>query len=309
MNNRSQLSIIIPTYNRPNLIGRAIKSVLAQTYQNFEIVIVDSSPDNDTEKAVHSFNEKRIKYIHNKKRTNTAASRNQGVRESSQNSKYIAFLDDDDEFLPQFLEKTVEVLEEKEDIAMATSNLELRTRDGKRIRESHGSANIWEQGISCGCVIRKEIFTKENFWYNERLEVMEDPDLGVRVLINHKWECLPEMLWAYYVYPSSNEKTLCATPSIASVKAAELFYEKNYQIFKQMGNKALGFLYLRTGKVFLRAGAGKKGRSNLLKAFLIYPHPVYLLYYLLSLLDLFFPNLFRSIHLRTWKQKIFRGKL
>ena len=303
MNNHSQVSVIIPTYNRPHLIGRALKSVLNQTYQNFEIVIVDSSPNNETEKVVDSFNERRIKYIHNKVKTNTSSARNQGVREASQSSKYIAFLDDDDEWLPQFLEKTLKVLEEKKDIAMATSNLELRTRGGKRIRESHGSTNLWEQGISCGCVIRKEIFTEENLWYDERLEIMEDPDLGIRVLKNHKWECLPEVLWIYYVYPSSgNEITLCSAPEIRSV---ELFYKKNYLIFQQLGKKALSFLYYRTGKIFLRTKETKKGRKNLLKAFLTYSSFEHLFYYLLS----FFPTLFWSARFRVWKQKIFRGKL
>ena len=303
MNNHPQTSVIIPTYNRPHLIGRAIKSVLNQTYQNFEIVVIDSSPDDKTEKVVKSFNEKKIKYIHNKEKTITSAARNQGIRESNQNSKYIAFLDDDDEWLPRFLEKTSKVLEEKEDIVMATSNLELRTRDGKRIRESHGSPYLWEQGISCGCVIRKEIFTEKNLWYDERLEIMEDPDLGIRVLKNHKWECLPEVLWVYYVYPSSgNEITLCSAPEIRSV---ELFYKKNYLIFQQLGKKALSFLYYRTGKIFLRTKETKKGRKNLLKAFLTYSSFEHLFYYLLS----FFPTLFWNTRFRVWKQKVFRGKI
>jgi len=306
MNNHPQISVVIPTYSRSHLIGRAIKSVLNQTYQDFEIVIVDSSPDDKTERMVRSFNDERIKYIHNKVKTNTSAARNQGVRESSQNSRYIAFLDDDDEFLPQFLEKTLKVLEEKKDIAMATSDLELRSRDGKKIRISHGAVDFWEQGICCSCVIRKEIFTKENFWYDERLEFLEDSDLAIRVLKEYSWKCLPEALWIYYVYPLSNETTLCSIPPVKSIK---LFYEKNYPIFRRLSKRALGFFYFKVGKAYIRAGARKEGRNYILKAFLIYLSPVYLLHYFLSLLDLFFPNLFRSIRLRIWKQKIFLGKL
>jgi len=306
MNNHPQVSVIIPTYNRPHLIGRALKSVLNQTYQNFEIIIIDSSPDDKTEKAVKTFNERRIKYIHNKVKTNTSAARNQGVRESSQNSKYIAFLDDDDEWLPQFLEKTVEVLEKKKDIVMATSSWELRTRDGKRIRDDRYRINFWEVPIGGGWVIRKEIFTKENFWYDERLEVMEDFDLGVRVLRNHKWECVPEVSRIYFAIPLPNETTVS---SAMPVKAIELFYKKNYSTYRRLGKKALGYFYFTMGKIFMRAGARKRGRSNLLKAFLTYSHPVHLFYYFLGLLDLFFPNLFRSVRLRIWKQKIFRGKI
>ena len=55
-----KVSVIIPTYNRANIIGKAIKSVLNQTYQNFEIVVIDDSPNDKTEKVVKSFNDKRI---------------------------------------------------------------------------------------------------------------------------------------------------------------------------------------------------------------------------------------------------------
>ena len=89
MTNQPKITVIIPSYNRPNLIGRAIKSVLNQTYHNFELVIVDSSPDNKTEEVVKGFNDERIKYIHNERKTILSIGKNQGVRESDQNSKYV----------------------------------------------------------------------------------------------------------------------------------------------------------------------------------------------------------------------------
>jgi len=301
---RSKVSVIIPTYNRANLINRAIKSILNQTYQNFEIVAIDDSPDDETEKVVESFNDERIKYIRNKAKTNLPRARNQGVRESSSDSKYIAFLDDDDEWLPLFLEKTVEKLEKEKDSVMVISHAEMRSKSGEFLGEARCDYphKFWEQSIGSGCVIRKEIFTKENFWYDER-KVCEDLDFGIRVLKNHKWQCLPEVLRIYYCYPLLTETS---ASTALPVEEIEGFYKKHYLLYSQQGRKALGFFHFLVGKLFCQSKEIKRGRIHLLKAFLIYPRPRYLFYCLVSLC---FPKLFQSVRFRILKHKIFKGKL
>jgi len=300
----SKVSVIIPTYNRAEVISHAIRSVLNQTYQNFEIVVIDDGPNDETEKVVNNFNERRIKYIHNKAKTNLPTARNQGVRESSPDSRYIAFLDDDDEWLPRFLEKTVAVLEEKEDSVMVITYAEMRSKKGEYLGEARCDYphEFWDQSIGSGCIIRKKIFTKENLWYDER-KVCEDLDFGIRVLKNHKWKCLPEVLRIYHPYPLPGETS---ASSALPLKEIELFYEKHLLTYSQLGKKALGYFYFKVGREFLKSKEIKKGRENLLKAFLAHPHPKYLAYYLLSL---FSPNLFQNIRLRILKQKIFKRKI
>jgi len=295
------VSVIIPTYKNHFLIGRAIKSVLNQTYQNFEIIIIDDSPDNKTEEVVRSFKEERIKYIHNKERTNLPRARNQGVKESSSDSKYIAFLDDDDEYLSQFLEKAIKLLEEKKEIAVVIPWAELRTKDGKKIGElkCNSSDEFWRQRVGNGCVIRKEIFTEENFWFDER-KVMDDVDFALRVLKNHKWECFPEILWIYYPYPEEGKQS---ASSALSLKEIESFYEKHYPTFSQLGKKALGFFYNKVGREFLKSGDIERGRKNLLKALLTYPSLRYFIYYLASLIS---PKSSQKIKIRILKRKFFR---
>lgn len=299
-----KVSVIIPTYNRANSITRTIKSVLDQTYQNFEIVVVNDSPNDETEKVVRNLNDNRIKYIRNEVRTNLPRARNQGVRESSEDSKYVAFLDDDDIWLPKFLEKTVKKLEQKKDLVMVFPQMELRSKNEEKIGETRCDPQVkfWEQIIGTGCIIRKEIFTKENFWYDER-KLIDDLDFGVRVLKNHKWECIPEVLMVYHCYPLPQETS--ASSSLPT-KEIEGFYEKHYLTYSRLGKKALGFFYFKVGREFLKTGEIKKGRKSLLKAFLIYPHPKHFLYYLMSL---FFPESFQKIPLRILKQKIFKGRI
>ena len=298
-----KVSVIIPTYNRPKLIRRAIHSILAQTYQNFEIVVVDDSSNNKTEKVIEEFNDKRIRYVRNKQRTNLPRARNQGVRESSPSSKYIAFLDGDDEYLPLFLEKTVGKLEEKKDIALVGTYAESRNQNGEFITKMNGETKkFWKACVGNGNVIRKSIFTDENLWYDER-KVMEGLDFGIKVLKNHKWECLPEILRIYYPYPLPNKRS---ASSSLQVEEIERFYKKYYSLYSKLGRIALGYFYLKIGREFLKTGEVKKGRSNLLKAFLIYPHPRHLLYYLISLV---FPKSFQSVRFRILKYKIFKGRI
>lgn len=299
-----KISVIIPTYNRADLIDRAIKSILNQTYQNFEIVIIDDSPNDKTEKVVKEFNDKRIKYIRNKIRRGFVGAKNQGVEESSPDSKYIAILDDDDEWLPLFLEKTIKKLEEKNDIVMATTYANLKDQSGRFIKRNKCECDkFWRSSIGNGCVIRKKIFDEENIWYDEKM-LFEDLDFGIRVLKNRKWECIPEILRIYYAYPMIKGESLSTsfTPKTSS-EELEYFYKKNYQIYKKAGRKAVAWLHFITGKTFCRAGQIKKGRSHLLMAFKSYPGPLYLFYYFLAL---FFPKTFQNLSLIILKHKIFK---
>ena len=101
-----KVTVVIPTYNRSHLLKAAILSVLNQTYQDFEIIVVDDASTDDTSEVVAGLDEQRIKYTHHEVNQGEAGTRNSGIL--SARSKYIAFLDDDDEWLPQKLEMQVE---------------------------------------------------------------------------------------------------------------------------------------------------------------------------------------------------------
>ena len=101
------ISVITPTYNRAEYLGKAIDSVLGQTYQDLELIIVDDNkPDSEARKAteavISKYDDLRIRYIQNSKNMGGAATRNVGIFEAK--GEYIAFLDDDDMYLPDRLE-------------------------------------------------------------------------------------------------------------------------------------------------------------------------------------------------------------
>ena len=104
------VSVIIPTYNRAEFLRLAITSVLNQTFQDFEIIVVDDASEDHTHEVMNNLNDKRIKYIRHEVNKRVSAARNTGVLHSS--GDYIAFLDDDDEWLPSKLQRQVALLED-----------------------------------------------------------------------------------------------------------------------------------------------------------------------------------------------------
>ena len=105
MSEKPLISVITPTYNRAHLLPRAIKSVLNQTYQNFELIIIDDDSTDNTEEVVRSFNDKRIIYHKHDKNKGPLGAKNTGFDLSK--GKYICHVDDDDELMPEALEIAV----------------------------------------------------------------------------------------------------------------------------------------------------------------------------------------------------------
>lgn len=107
------ISVITPTYNRVEYLGNAIDSVLGQTYSDFELVIIDDNPHEsiarkETEKLVRKYSDPRIRYLRNPLNMGGALSRNRGIDEAR--GEYVAFLDDDDVYLPERLEVQVKAM-------------------------------------------------------------------------------------------------------------------------------------------------------------------------------------------------------
>ena len=102
------VSVVIPTYNHAHYLKQALQSVIDQTYDNWEALVVDNHSEDNTDDIVNSFNDKRIKLfkIHNK--GIIAASRNLGIKHSI--GKWVAFLDSDDWWYPERLNKSVQIL-------------------------------------------------------------------------------------------------------------------------------------------------------------------------------------------------------
>ena len=123
MNIKNLVSCVIPSYKRADTLRRAVDSVLAQTYNNMEVLVVDDNIAGDEfSNALHNIideykDDSRVRLVTQPKHINGAEARNAGIRAAK--GEWIAFLDDDDEWLPTKIEKQMAALEQHPEIAGA----------------------------------------------------------------------------------------------------------------------------------------------------------------------------------------------
>tara|TARA_B100000945_G_scaffold49514_1_gene35172 strand:- start:121 stop:1041 length:921 start_codon:yes stop_codon:yes gene_type:complete len=167
MVNKPLISIIIPSYNHGHLIGRALKSILDQTYTNWEAIIVDNSSKDDTENIVLSFLDSRIKFHKINNKGVIASSRNLGIKKAI--GEWIAFLDSDDWWKPEKLDTVLKSM--SNDCDLIFHNLKIVKNKSFLFSKSIGSydssltafENLLFQGnlIPNSSVIVKKIILQE----------------------------------------------------------------------------------------------------------------------------------------------------
>jgi glycosyltransferase involved in cell wall biosynthesis len=193
------VSVIIPTYKRPSSLKNTIVSVLNQTYENIEIIVVD---DNDpewnsreeTEKIMNDFKgNNTIKYVKHNKNMNGSAARNTGIRNSA--GDFLMFLDDDDEFFSKKVEAQINRMIELDDSWGASYTSYVRKRNGKTIvygaETREGSLlkeelmrNLFIHAGSNLMVRRSVVLELDGF--DESFERNQDVEFLTRLLVNYK---------------------------------------------------------------------------------------------------------------------------
>jgi len=264
-----KVSIIIPTYNRVNVITRAIKSVLGQTYQNFELIVVDDGSNDNTGKKVKNFNDSRINYICHEENKGGSAARNTGIQVAK--GEYIAFLDSDDEWLPQKIEKQVEILDKDEGIgAVFTDRKIMPSGRIKKIKlpknKKKQLKKIYRKNFLGGCsvvMVRKRVFSKIGM-FDINLPSSQDFDMWIRLLIYYNIEVLNEVLVIIHC-PSSKRITKNIDAKERTLNILKNKYSKYLKtcfFCRKLSN--LGYLYYCMGNK-------KIGRNKIIESLQLYP--------------------------------------
>ena len=291
-----KVSVIIITYNRAELLRSAITSVLNQTFQDFELIVVDDASQDNTAAVVQAFNDERIRYIRHETNKKEAGARNTGVQNAG--GEYIAFLDDDDEWLPEKLQRQVDLLDKCAAIVgcVYTGYPKIDKVTGKIVDQIVPSkrGNIFEDmfiqnwvGTPSTVLIRKTCFEKVGL-FDESIAFSLDYDMWIRISKEYQFEYIRDPLVNYYVHENklSNDYELM-------IRGLEVF-NKKYDHFLALDKKHYSDRYHRLGVFYCLVGKIGKGRGALLKAIRLYPFD--LRYYFRFSLSLFGAANFKKGH-------------
>ena len=207
MSESPKVSVIIPTHNRARLLPRAVDSVLAQTYQDFELLIVDDGSTDDTQAVIAGLTDPRIRaFRHNANRRQSAA-RNLGIGEAV--GEYLAFLDDDDEFTTDSLAKRLAAFESASpDIALVYGWREYvddatgETRQGHRLTlEGDEAFEYALRALSlapASALLVRTAAVGEVGGFDERLTAGEDSYLVCSIASNYRIAAVPQVVVRYH---------------------------------------------------------------------------------------------------------------
>ena len=183
-------SIIIPTYNRANLIGKTIASILKQTYTNFEIIVVDDGSSDNTEEVIGAIKDDRLTY-YKKENAERGAARNYGAYLAK--GDYINFFDSDDIAYQNHLQTALQVIKTNNQPEVFALHYEIKNTSNKIIRTGTIFKNINQQIIdgnllSCnGVFVKKEIALKHPFSELRELSASEDYLLWLQLAANYSF--------------------------------------------------------------------------------------------------------------------------
>ncbi|WP_421902680.1 glycosyltransferase family 2 protein [Maridesulfovibrio sp.] len=197
-NSYPKVSVIIPTYNRAERVCRAVESVLAQKFTDFECLVVDDGSTDDTAERLAEYDDSRLKVLYQENR-GVSAARNYGIVAS--HGDFIALLDSDDEWVPEKLLKQVPFMEEAGFEISQTD--EIWIRKGKRVNQckKHEKPEglFFDRSlemcmVSPSCVIFSRRFWEELGPFDEDMPACEDYDLWLRAGIKYPVGLLRERL-------------------------------------------------------------------------------------------------------------------
>lgn len=209
MQDKPLVSVVIPTYNRANLLAEAIETVLQQTHRHFEIIVVD---DESTDNTAEVANRYPVQYIFQKNQ-GVSAARNTGIRASK--GEFIALLDSDDRFFPGALASGLRVLQQHPECMLATGDFSFMSEDGKWMRPSRKPfvkgdyyTNLLRSNfieMTATCLFRREVFDRVGL-FNPSLGGGEDYDLYLRIVREFPIICHPTVVAEYRSHQVSLSK-------------------------------------------------------------------------------------------------------
>lgn len=207
----------MPTYNRSWIVGRAIKSVLEQSFKDFELIIVNDGSTDDTDLVIKHFTDDRIIIVKSETNGGLSHARNLGLKKAK--GEIVAYLDSDNLWYSEYLGVVCGAFDKDTMMVYSGQNLLLvgGTKDNPKVmgrktrNEKYNPAMLLSGNyIDINCVVHRRNILEEVGYFNESLKVLEDWDLFVRIAIKYPFSIkhIDQVLSEYYFYLPETEATL-----------------------------------------------------------------------------------------------------
>ena len=272
INSSPLISIVVPTYNRAEFLGKAIDSVLAQSHRQLEVIVVDDCSTDGTEALVKGYDDPRVRYFGHQVNRGASAARNTGLEKAE--GKYVAFLDSDDWWKPAKLEKQLE--------RMDSSGLSpCLVYTGIRVVDAEGNTKwfiepadrgdlsgvLLEENVvgSTSSVLVKRLSLEEIGGFDEALPSRQDLDLYLRLSHLCKFDYIKEPLTVQRRHENTITEDLQA-----KIEGRETLYEKIEPELREDRRKMARYLY-DTGVLYFQVGDYRRGRGYIFRSIKNFP--------------------------------------
>lgn len=272
------VSVVIPTHNRVDLLPRAITSALNQTYNDIEVIVVSDGSTDNTDAFMQKYdNDGRVRYINYSPAKGGNYARNTGI--DAAKGEYVAFLDDDDEWLPTKIERQVALMEADNEVGLVYTGInciyvnESICYSFKPTLRGNLSKKILFRnyiGSTSSVMLRQSLCRSCRF--DENLQALQDFDLWIKVMQGCKADVVSEPMVNYYNYRNQTQVSSSTAKYIQAIdyinkKYADLFKKLTAQEFRQ---KQVNDIMLLGNKA-MRNNSPKEARKFFLKALSLHP--------------------------------------
>lgn len=219
MKNHPTASIVVPAYNVEATIAETLRSLLDQTFVDFEIIVVDDGSSDQTTRIVAGFSDPRVRLVSQRNR-GLAGAHNTGIHESR--GEFIGFCDADDLWLPEKLERHIDHMRASPDVGISFSGSRMIDQDGKplgidqrpKLRNltpadifkrnpiGNGSAPVLRRAALDGFAYRPVYETERDWWFDENFRQSDDIEGWLRFALTQDWkiEGIPGLLTLYRIH-------------------------------------------------------------------------------------------------------------
>ncbi len=264
------VSVVVPTFNRSDDLARALHSVLAQSYPHFEVLVVDDGSSEDIAGLVANMRDPRLRTLRQSKNRGVAAARNRGMADAA--GPLIAFLDSDDEWLPDKLSRQVDLIRQRPPRVglVYTGVVELGAHNSRTVTIPTARGDVWAEMLhrnvvhygTSSVMIRREVIETVGH-FDETLPAIEDYDYWTRIARFYEFDFVPEALILYHNEPPAEGAPPAKRSQDfdANMRARQMYLDRYGLEAERAGS--LHRFHLDMARRHLELPDGKAGRARL----------------------------------------------